>query len=280
MDAILTLNAVAHREQRLLEQMEECLKSSAMKDLHELLDEWEKTSQVIHLPRIMAMQICAKTTPRSPQALLGLFDRLLSLGVSVDMRMAQESLLHHAASHGNDLLVMHLLSHGAIPAALGRSGGTPLHEAVKAGSTSCVELLMDAASVLASNTARQTPLLMACKEPDRLPIIKALLRAGSNVDARDSSGKTPLLCLVSRPNRWKDLREMEEAFLLLVDHGADLEACDANGNNVREIYRANAYQKERDAIDGWLDRAHAHQSAKRIEDATVAPSPARSSKRL
>jgi uncharacterized protein len=59
------------------------------------------------------------------------------------------------------------------------------------------------------------------KDPDRLPIIRALLKAGAQVNARDALGHTPLL--------WALKVSTPEAVHSLLDAGADVNRADTEG---------------------------------------------------
>eukprot|EP00048_Salpingoeca_helianthica_P009623 m.137860 g.137860 ORF g.137860 m.137860 type:complete len:1029 (-) comp14911_c3_seq2:28-3114(-) len=72
-------------------------------------------------------------------------------------------------------------------------GNTPLVWAVRLGDLAMCQTLINAnASVAASNADGHTPLLLACIEGADLPLLQALLAAGSDVDARDNNGVTSL----------------------------------------------------------------------------------------
>ena len=69
---------------------------------------------------------------------------------------------------------------------------------------------------------RMPLLLSAVYTPDNLPVVRALLRAGANVDAADDSGTTPLIASVSDSN----LSLVKE----LVKRGANVNARNSDGD--------------------------------------------------
>jgi len=124
-------------------------------------------------------------------------------------------------------------------------GGTALHDAVWAGETEIVKLLLDAgASVNASHTeAGSTPLHYAIIT-NRVEIAELLIAKGADTKARYRGDATPLHLAANRGNR-----AMLE---LLLTHGADINARDWRG---RTPFRIAEGAKQSFHYQDWPETA-------------------------
>ncbi len=100
--------------------------------------------------------------------------------------------LSEAASLGYTELVEYLLSQGARLHIAGQ-GEPTLHEAVRSGNATVVQLLLAAgAPVDEQNDLKETPLHLAAEEDGRLAALQVLLNAGANPALRRIFDETPL----------------------------------------------------------------------------------------
>jgi ankyrin repeat protein len=116
-------------------------------------------------------------------------------------------------------MIEYLLSLGADPNALDKSGVSPLHRAVRTRS---------------------------------LPAVRALLDGGANARARNKSGPTPLHLAVQTTGRGgsgSDHARQQQAGIikLLLERGARLDDKDGRGKSVRQAARSEWVRK---VLDG------------------------------
>lgn len=166
--------------------------------------------------------------------------------------------LHGACTHGYAedaaAIVTALIENGANIEATCPFGEQPLHLAATYGWMPVLEALLAAGASVDSRSApmakalwhlaaprgiepvhNQTPLMVAVRE-GRLDAAKRLLRAGANLDARDSAGCTPLH--VAAQPWW---REDVAVVSLLIDAGADRKARDATGRTPAQVAEAEGH---------------------------------------
>ena len=137
-----------------------------------------------------------------------------------------------AAAQGHAPLVAYLLEQGADVNQTGRNGYTALH---LARNVQVARALLDAgASVRATNSAGQTPLLLAASSM-RPEIVGLLLQNGADPNAADRRHTTPLLQAVDAD----DLATVR----LLVTHGADVNAAIFTGNTLLVQALAAGYKE-------------------------------------
>ncbi|HEX2116538.1 MAG TPA: ankyrin repeat domain-containing protein [Alphaproteobacteria bacterium] len=149
------------------------------------------------------------------------------------------TLLHIAASHGSQAVLLLLLDAGLSPHVATSFGATPLHYAARSNQPRMVQLLLAAGADVNARTARGlTPLHLSNGTTQMLldagadpkarddkgqtaifnagPDVRALVKAGLDVNARNNDGWTPLHLAALNA-------QMDHAKALL-DHGADIEA--------------------------------------------------------
>lgn len=137
--------------------------------------------------------------------------QLLATGASATVRNRRGAQpLHYAADtnhHAPDAqaaTITVLLKAGADPNALDKSGTAPLHRAVRTRGSAAVKCLLDGgADPNLKNGSESTPLHLALHTTGRggtgtpdakaqqAEIIRLLVQAGANPDARDAKGVTP-----------------------------------------------------------------------------------------
>jgi len=188
----------------------------------------------------------------------GTLEYLLSSGARVDARNRWGmTALHYAATNGYPDIVERLLEAGASPHARTIKGGTPL---LNCTVPAIAEALLRAGADPNARTERTTPLHVAATsiggrgysgtqhregEPrDRLGMARVLLAAGAAVDARDASGRTPLVALLAG----RGLMNEVPLVRLLLRNGADPDARDPEGRTGLRLV-ADSWRR------GWIPRA-------------------------
>ncbi len=141
-------------------------------------------------------------------------------------RYAGRTLLHEAAAAGNPVMVEFLLSLGIDPNAADGGGHTPLYsvgnECALEGAATVVRALARAgADVDASDGAKRCTALHMAARRGNVEIAEALLDCGATLEARDSAGETPL-------RRSVNCNKVDVA-ALLVARGADIYSIGSKG---------------------------------------------------
>lgn len=130
--------------------------------------------------------------------------------------------LHHAAWVGSVNTLRYLISEGADVSLANQSGVTPLMLAV--GSLAKIEMLLEkGADVNACTTSQRTPLMLAAARSNNSAVLKRLISAGADVNAKDGRNWTALI----KAARTGDARMLQ----VLLDAGANVN--DGNGNGLR-----------------------------------------------
>jgi ankyrin repeat protein len=161
---------------------------------------------------------------------------LLDSGIDPNDRSAEWVLtaLHSAARNGHKAVVELLLESGANVNAQAGHGHTALHMAVQGEHIFVLETLLaskpDLDPVTNGGTfdidAGLTPLALAARR-ESLPMVKALLDAGANINLRSPYGSTALHHAVNYAG--------PELVELLLDHGAELNPVNHEGHTPLDI---------------------------------------------
>ncbi len=136
--------------------------------------------------------------------------------------------LHLAIRMGYIDKAMFLIEHGAKVNARNNQGRTPLFLALEdfqEGSSLTEFLLSRGASLEMADNDGDTPLLAGCRlsEEKVCSVLEILIRHGANTEVRDRNGRTPLIILSDRG--------LSSAVVCLLKAGADISACDPQGQN-------------------------------------------------
>lgn len=148
------------------------------------------------------------------------------LGV-FDTDVEGRTALHWAAARGDERSTLVLLSRGANPSTMDKNGRRPLHLAADTSRAGCVRLLLEAGAPTNPVTPRDTPVrsaplsCSAWNKDDDVLAFKTLLDFGADVEAKNPDGETALIGTARR-------RTAAHA-VLLMEHGANLNAVDNNG---------------------------------------------------
>jgi len=150
--------------------------------------------------------------------------RLLASGANVNTKnhLGRTALMEVAGS-GNFEFVVLLLENGADVNATTSGGGTALHEAALNSHSNIVSVLLSkGAKTNLANELGQTPIMLAANCvvpggscPERTEIVKMLINAGADVNAKDINGNSVLRSVMSGTNA-----EREQVKKLLLNAGA------------------------------------------------------------
>jgi len=155
-----------------------------------------------------------------------------------------KTALHLAARYGRKDVVTILLAAGSDVSAGDREGATPLHAAASGGRLEVVKLLLSKGADVKAVTTRykETVLHRLANGPtstrggqtepgqDFVATGKLLITKGAEVDARDDSGRTPLLVSTHLVDYWRGKAPLRAPLVqLFIDAGADVNARDDHG---------------------------------------------------
>jgi len=130
-----------------------------------------------------------------------------------------------AATAGHAKTTAILLHYGADPTFKDSSGGSALSNATLFGQKDVVLTILDKKPDLPKDATEE--LLLIAAGLGHKDISLALLKYGVNIDARGVKERTPLMAAIEF--------NKSEIVKLLIDHGADTTAKDADGNTVLQL---------------------------------------------
>ena len=137
-----------------------------------------------------------KSTPLHYATICGavVIKKMIDLGMDVNARRYDEATpLHLAVRNGDVAAIKELIAQGADVNAVDKYGTMPLHLAVDSGSYSSVEALLDAgADVNGQQDGPADPPLHRAAWRGQTLIVRRLMEAGANLEARARDGATPL----------------------------------------------------------------------------------------
>ncbi|XP_039262722.1 fibronectin type 3 and ankyrin repeat domains 1 protein-like isoform X2 [Styela clava] len=169
----------------------------------------------------------------SQKGFLNVVNILLEHGADVEAKNASgKNSLMLACFIGNLEIVKRLRLSGASWDVMDRGGSTPVHWAVDSGNPELVEwMVSDGAKIgIRDRTAGWTPLLRCCALSGNKKIAHSLIKMGSNVNASDEDGKTPLM--IAALNGHTDL--VKE----LVTYGANVDAKNKYGKSAIDMAKS------------------------------------------
>lgn len=200
------------------------------------------------------MQLQGSESPSfDPVATLDLFDaierkdiegvqRSLSMGADPNGIYSDNSNtpLTLAAAWDFDQAIEILVKNGAIIDQSNADGWTPLVMAANYGKKFAMKALLDRrANVHARNSKNgSTPLITAAVNPD---IIRMLLDAGADVNARDNYGYTDLIMRAIHADLYP--QKSKDAMQLLLDAGADVNAKNIHGRTALDYINGSLAEK-------------------------------------
>lgn len=141
------------------------------------------------------------------------------------------SLLHFAVRGGNRDIIKFLIEKRAAPTVLNNNKESLAHMAARYGRTELLPLITKEINLFAPNKKEQTALMLAVMEgytDDALTLLSHYKESKQDINKKDETGKTVLHYAVMTGN-------IELAFLLIADYGADFRATDNSGNSLFHI---------------------------------------------
>jgi len=161
--------------------------------------------------------------------------------MNTELAVINVSPLHWAPRGSSVEVESSLFSRGESVSAKDSRGETPLFWAVGNGKVEAAEFLIkNGADVNATNDFGGTPLLISARETDSPEQMKLLIRAGANVNARDSEGENALHKLARFGYPEKDVQTAR----LLLEAGADIRARNHDGKTPLDILLDNSFQNQ------------------------------------
>ena len=130
-----------------------------------------------------------------------------------------------AATAGHAKTTAMLLDYGADPTFKDSSGGSALSNATLFGQKDVVLTILDKKTDLPKDVTEE--LLLLAAGLGHKDITLALLKYGTNIDAHGVKNRTPLMAAIAF--------NKAEIVKLLIDHGADTNAKDSDGNSVLQL---------------------------------------------
>lgn len=114
-----------------------------------------------------------------------------------------------AAAGAHASLVTAILRAGADPNRATRTGNTALRTAITLGDGDCIAALLEGGASVNMETARGTPLVVACVRGDPA-VVQQLIAAGADVEKETRAAQTPLLA-ATREGKFEAVKALLEA---------------------------------------------------------------------
>ena len=145
--------------------------------------------------------------------------------------------LMYVASWGDIRKVNDFLSRGADVKARDKDGWTALHHATLGGvhADTMRALIRAGADVNAGTLNNETPLMLSASK-GKVDEVEILIQSGAEVNAQDSNGKTALISVAALGHSDE---EAEEITKLLLQAGADVNIRDSMGETAQQVAKAN-----------------------------------------
>jgi ankyrin repeat protein len=161
--------------------------------------------------------------------------------MTVDMRADGITPLMYVASYGDADKVSDFLARGADVKARDKDGWTALHHATLGGvHADVMRLLIRAGTDVNAKTLKgETPLMFSASK-GKVEEVRTLVEAGVDVNAADGSGETALIMTASRGHSDEEAEAITE---LLLGAGADVNLKDSTGQTA--IQRARERNRPR-----------------------------------
>jgi ankyrin repeat protein len=155
---------------------------------------------------------------------------LIAQGADVNFVPDTTVLMRCAATSFNLELFKAMAKDPKVLSVTDSRGWNAMMYALEAGNLGVVRYCVRQGVPVNNDSRFDQPLSVAIKS-GRMGIVKFLIKAGAQVDTPDCDGRTPIMHALASGN--------DEAALMLVDHHADLQACDHAGKSVLRYLMEN-----------------------------------------
>jgi ankyrin repeat protein len=158
----------------------------------------------------------------------------------------KRSMLHVSSREGHPSLVNHLLKLGASTSVIDKDKDTPLHFACASGQTEIVRLLIAADANVNAKSGRGWTPLYDCITKDNRICAQQLISAGAEVNMIERYFQSTPLHLACKYNAGK-------LVTLLLSNGADVFAVDKEGNTAEDIATDNGHDDLAEDIEEYAE---------------------------